>query len=124
MTKTKKALTPVKRQVYRAFDVADYLRDEEDVASYLEVAAEAGDAEHFARALGNVARARNLSDLARNTGISRQGLQKALSDRGNPSLATTMSVLNSLGLRMAIVTQNVPTAKKKVASKPKSRSAS
>ncbi|MDO9384783.1 MAG: putative addiction module antidote protein [Hyphomicrobiaceae bacterium] len=120
---TKKATPALKdRPGYRVFDIADHLRDEDDVAAYLEVAAEAGDAEHFARALGNVARARSLSGLARSTGISRQGLQKALSERGNPSLATTMTVLNSLGLRMAIVAQSAPVRKKKPAAKPKSRS--
>ena len=122
MTKAKTAPALKVRSGYRVFDVADHLRDEEDVAAYLEVAAETGDAEHFAHALGNVARAHNLSGLARNTGISRQGLQKALSERGNPSLATTMTVLNSLGFRMAIVAQGAPTRKKKAAAKTKSRS--
>jgi len=122
MTKAKPATASKTRSGYRVFDVADHLRDDDDAAAYLEVAAETGDPEHFVRALGNVARARNLSGLARETGISRQGLQKALSDRGNPSLATTMSVLNSLGLRLAIVGQNSSNQKRKRAAKAKSRS--
>lgn len=120
MTKSKSAPSPKVRAGYRVFDIADHLCGEADAAAYLEVAAETGDPEHFARALGNVARARNLSGLARETGISRQGLQKALSERGNPSLATTMTVLNSLGLRMAFVGQKGPNRKKK-AVKVKSR---
>lgn len=92
-------------ETYRAFDAADYLRDEADIVAYLEAAAEDGDAEHFARALGTVARARNVSQLSRDTGLSRQGLIKALSVGGNPSLDTTLKVLNSLGMRFKVVSQ-------------------
>lgn len=121
MTKSKATTASKSRQNYRVFDIVDHLRGEDDIAAYLEVAAEDGDAEHFAHALGNVARARNLSNVARTSGMSRQGLQKSLSEKGNPSLATTMRVLSSLGLRLAIVGQGSAAARKKSGAKIKQR---
>ncbi|WP_297487926.1 addiction module antidote protein [Acidocella sp.] len=80
---------------------ADYLKTEEDIAAYLEAAAEEGDDPAvLARALGGVARSRNMSQLSRDTGISREGLNKALSGEGNPTLATVMKVAKALGLRV------------------------
>lgn len=71
---------------FSRYDTADYLKDEEGVALYLEaVMEEAGDDPAFiVKALGTVARARNMSKLARDTGMSREGLYKALSGEGNP----------------------------------------
>lgn len=90
------------REKFRPFDAAEYLETEDDVAAYLEAAADGGDAAHFSRALGNVARARNMSALARDSGLTREGLYKALSGDGNPSLDTTMRVMTSLGMRMSV----------------------
>ncbi len=90
---------PAKEQ-YRVFDPANYIETVEDAAHYLTAAAEGGDAAHFASALGDIARARNMSKLARDTGLTREGLYKALSGDGNPSLDTAMRVLNSLGIRL------------------------
>lgn len=88
---------------FSRFDAADYLETEADIAAYLEAAIEeAGDDPAvIARALGVVARARNLSQLARDVGMSREGLYKALSGEGNPSFATVMKVAHALGLRMS-----------------------
>lgn len=74
----------------------------EDAAAYLEAAVEeAGDDSAFiAQALGTIARSGNLSELARRTGMSREGLYKALSTDGNPSFATIMKVARALGLRI------------------------
>ncbi len=83
------------------FDVADYLKTEEDIAAYLEASAEEGDISTMAAALGAVARARNLSQLARDTGMTREGLYKALSPDGNPSLATFAKVTRALGFTLA-----------------------
>lgn len=71
------------------FDAADYLKSAEAVATYLDVVMKdsPGDAGALAKALGTVARARNMSQLARDTGLSREGLLRALSASGNPSLA-------------------------------------
>ena len=72
---------------FSRYDSADYLKTDEDIAGYLEAAMEeAGDDRAFmAHALGVVARARNMSQIARDTGIGREGLNKALSEDGNPA---------------------------------------
>jgi probable addiction module antidote protein len=90
------------KEVFSRYDSADYLKTEEDIAAYLEaVASEGGDDPALlARALGVVARARNMSQLARDVGLSREGLNKALSGDGNPTLATVMKVAKALGLRI------------------------
>lgn len=87
---------------YNAFDAADYLRTPADAAAYLgAVIEEAGDDPAvLARALGAIARSGNISELARKTGMSREGLYKALSDDGNPSFATITKVAHALGLRI------------------------
>ena len=92
----------MKQEKFAPFDAADYLDDDGSIAAYLAAAAEGGDDAHFARALGTVARARNMSALARETGLSRQGLHKALSAGGSPSLATTMRVLSALGMQFHV----------------------
>ncbi|MGO4686253.1 addiction module antidote protein [Hyphomicrobium sp. 2TAF46] len=86
----------------KPFDPANYLDSEATIAAYLEAAAEGGDAAHFASALGDVARARNMSAIARETGLTRQGLSKALAADGNPSLSTAMRVLSCLGLEISV----------------------
>ncbi len=83
------------------YDSADYLHTEEDMAAYLEACLEEApdDAAFLADALGTIARARGMMQLSRDTGISRDGLYKALSKDGNPSLATVLKVLRALGLK-------------------------
>ncbi len=115
----------MKKETFSRFDAADYLKSEADIASYLDVAAESGDAAELASALGDVARARNMSALARKTGLTRQGLHKALSPDGSPSLATAMRVLSALGLQFT-VRKAAPMASKKGTDKkpaPRKRSA-
>ncbi len=85
------------------FDIIDFLKTDEDIDHYLAVVAEENDPDFLARALGDVARARGMSQLARETGISRMGLIKALSGDGNPSFATITKVLDALGYRIDIV---------------------
>ncbi|RMG55918.1 MAG: putative addiction module antidote protein [Gammaproteobacteria bacterium] len=87
------------------WDSAEYLQDVEDIREYLQACLEeAGDDPTFvAHALGVVARARGMSELARRTGLSREGLYKALSENGNPSLATVLKVLKALGLEIRLV---------------------
>lgn len=84
------------------FDAAEHLKTPEDVAAYLDAALEeAGDDPgYFAHALGVVARAQNMSQLSRETGISRQGLMKALAGDGNPSFGTVMKVTRALGIKL------------------------
>jgi len=91
-----------KKETFSRYDVADYLKSEEEMAAYLDACMEeAGDdAAYIAAALGDIARARGMMQLAKDTGISREGLYKALSAEGNPSLATVLKVVKALGLRL------------------------
>ncbi len=88
----------------KLWDVQDFLRTPEDCALYIQAAIdEAGDDPAFiAKALGDAARSRGMAQTARDCGISREGLYKALSAEGNPSFATVMKVLSALGLRMHV----------------------
>lgn len=88
------------RETFTRWDVADHLASEEEIAAYLAACAEDGDPALIAAALGDVARARNMSQLARDTGLTREGLYKALSGEGNPSFATITKVAQALGLRL------------------------
>ena len=88
----------------RKWDSAEHLKTEEDMALYLQVCIEeAGDDVAFiASALGTIARARGMSQLARDTGLGRESLYKALSGEGNPSFATILKVTHALGLRLSV----------------------
>lgn len=94
-------MTPMDVQFSR-YDTADYLKTEADIAAYMEAVMEDGDPVLIAVALGDVARARNFSQLARDVGMSRQGLDKALSPDGNPSFATMIKVAQALGLQLTL----------------------
>ncbi len=91
-----------KAEDFSAYDTADYLTHPAAAAAYLEAAIdEAGDDPALlAHALGVIARSGNLSELARQVGMSREGLYKALSCDGNPSFATIYKVAHALGLRL------------------------
>ena len=86
----------------KKWDSAEHLKTEEDMVAYFEACLEeAGDDPRFlAKALGIIARARGMSQLARDTGISREGLYKALSGEGNPEFATVLKVIRALGLKL------------------------
>jgi probable addiction module antidote protein len=88
---------------FRPYDPVNYLKTEADIMYYFAAIAEDNDPVLTAAALGDVARARGMSQLARETGISRMGLIKALSADGNPSFATVTKVLDALGYRFDIV---------------------
>lgn len=90
-------------ETFARYDTADYLTSDEHIAAYLDAAAEENDPTLMVVALGNVARARNMMQLARDTGITRAGLYKALSGEGNPSFATVAKVAQALGFRVAFV---------------------
>ncbi len=85
----------------RPFDPADYLDGPAAIAAYLEGAFADGDPAEIADALGVVARARGMTTVAEQTGLSRQALYKALSDEGNPSLSTLLKVTRALGVRLS-----------------------
>jgi probable addiction module antidote protein len=84
----------------RPYDAAEYLETPEDMAAYLEAALEDGDPALVVKALGAIARARGMSQIARETGLGRESLYKALSLEGNPEFATVMKVVRALGLKL------------------------
>jgi len=91
------------------WDSAAHLKTEEDIALYLEACVEeAGeDAAFIAKALGTIARARGMSQLARDTGLGRESLYKALSGEGNPSFGTILKVCRALGVQLKPVVAGV-----------------
>jgi len=86
----------------RPFDAASYLETEEDILYYLEAAMEGNDPKHIASALGDVARSKGMSEIARKAKVGRQALYNALSENGNPTLETLVGVLNALGLQLTV----------------------
>jgi len=80
------------------WDSAEHLQTEEDMAAYLEAALEEGDPSLIAAALGDIARAKGMTQLARETGLGRESLYKALSPSGNPEFSTILKVVGALGL--------------------------
>ena len=84
------------------FDPAVHLETEEDILYYLEAAMEGNDPKHIASALGDVARSKGMSEIARKAGVGRQALYGALSENGNPTLETLVGVLNALGLQLTV----------------------
>ena len=81
---------------------ADVLDSPEMIAAYIEAALEDGDPALIAAALGNVARAKGMSKIAKRTGVTREGLYKALSAEGDPRLTTFLGVIKSLGLHISV----------------------
>jgi probable addiction module antidote protein len=92
---------PPGKEKFSRYDTADYLKSEEDMVAYLEACLEEApdDPALIAAALGDIARARGMVRLAKETGLTREGLYKALSKDGNPSLGTVLKVMKALGLR-------------------------
>ena len=90
------------KEKFSRYDSADYLTSEQDIVHYLEAAMENanGNAAVIVNALGVVARARGMMQLARATGMTRAGLYRALSADGNPSFATVLKVIDSLGMTL------------------------
>lgn len=86
------------------YDVAEHLRTPEEMAAYLEACIEEadGDAAFIAKALGNIARAKGMAQVARDAGLSRESLYKALSGEGNPEFATVMKVVKALGFQLHV----------------------
>lgn len=86
------------------WDVVDYLKSDRDMAEYLEAAMEDGHPAVIATAIGNIARAKGMTQVARKAGIGRVSLYKALSPDGNPEFATILKVVKALGLRLHATT--------------------
>ena len=91
-------------EAFTKWEVTEHLSTREDARRYLEACAEEGpgDGSLIRAALNDIARAGNMSKLARDAGMSREGLYKALSEDGNPSFATVMRIAGALGMRLRI----------------------
>jgi probable addiction module antidote protein len=92
----------MKKTVTTRYDVAEHLRTREEMAAYLEACLEEsdGDAAFIAKALGDIARAKGMSQVARDAGLSRESLYKALSGDRSPGFDTILKVIEALGLRL------------------------
>ena len=84
------------------WDAAEYLDDNESIAAYLAEVMEMGDPAHIVHALGTIARARGMTQIARDAGVGRQALYKSLGADGNPTLTTLIGVIKSLGLTLSV----------------------
>ena len=91
-------------------DTAEHLKTDEDVALSIEAVLEDGDPALIRDAIGIVARARGMSQIAREAGLSRESLDKALSQSGNPSFETVRAVLQALGLQFSVKRADKPAA--------------
>ncbi|ODS91416.1 MAG: putative addiction module antidote protein [Comamonas sp. SCN 65-56] len=86
----------------RPFDMANHLASEEEIAEYLRQVLEDGDPAELAGALGDIARARGMTQLARDTGLSRESLYKSLSGERAPNSDTLFKVLHAMGLKLTL----------------------
>ncbi len=99
---TSAARKTVTRAKTSPYDVAEHLRTSEEMAAYLDAWLEDApdDVSGIARALGDIARAKGMSQVAKDSGLSRESLYRALSEGGNPSFATVLKVARALGVRL------------------------
>jgi probable addiction module antidote protein len=85
----------------RPWDAAEHLETEEDMAAYLDAALQDGDPGVIVAAIGDIARAQGMAKIAREAGVGRESLYKALSVNGNPEFATVLKVVRALGLQLS-----------------------
>jgi probable addiction module antidote protein len=90
----------MKKKTTKIWDAAEYLETEEDMAAYLEAALEENDPTLVAAALGDITRAKGMTQIAKKTGLGRESLYKALSPDGNPEFSTVLKVVSALGLKL------------------------
>lgn len=98
------------KTVTTPWDPAEHLKTDEDMAAYLEAALDDGDPTLVAAALGDIARAKGMTQVAREAGLGRESLYKALSPAGNPEFATIMKVVSALGLKLHASTAGAKSA--------------
>jgi probable addiction module antidote protein len=89
----------------KVWDASEHLDSEEMIFAYMNAAIEDGDPALFTAALGDIARARGMTDIAKKAGVSRESLYRALSNEGNPEFATVVKVMKAMGLRMSIAAE-------------------
>ncbi len=96
-------MTKIKVSSLRKFDVAEYLDDGEAIAEYLTAALEDDDPNFIITALGDIARAQGMKDIAEKTGLGRESLYKSLSEGASPRFETVQRVFSALGMKLAVV---------------------
>lgn len=106
-SRTQKGETVKKRKkiIYKPFDAAAYLDNDAVIAEYLSAAAEDANPEVFVTALGNVAKARGMAQIAKDAGLGRESLYKTLSAGAHPRFETINSVLHALGVKFTVVAE-------------------
>lgn len=100
----------MRREKTTPWDVTEHLETEEDMAMYLEAALEGNDPSLIAAALGDIAKAKGMSQIAKQTGLGRESLYKALSPEGNPEFSTILKVVKALGLQLHVASGKVESA--------------
>ena len=98
----------MKIKTTKKWDVVDFLKTEEDMAAYLEAALEENDSTLVAAALGDIARAKGMTHIAKGAGLGRESLYKALSLDGNPEFSTILKIVSALGLKLHAGTGKTP----------------
>lgn len=97
----------MKKENTSLWDAVEHLETEQDMAAYLEAALEEGDASLIMAVLGDIARAKGMTQIARETGLGRESLYKALSPEGNPEFTTVLKVVNALGLHLHVTSEKI-----------------
>ncbi len=87
---------------FKKLDIAEYLKTEDEIQGFLDLAFEDGDADHIANALGIAARARSMTSVSKKSGLTRTSLYKSLSGNTNPSLDTFLKVVKALGFKIQL----------------------
>lgn len=95
----------MKRITTSLWDASNHLNTKEDIIAYVEAALEDGDLSLISAVLGDVARSKGMTQIARETGLGRESLYKSLSREGNPEFATILRVIKALGLQLKVVPQ-------------------
>ena len=93
----------MKKIITSLWDASEHLKTEEDMITYLEAALEDGEPSVITAALGDIARAKGMTQISREAGLGRESLYKALSSEGNPEFATILKVIKALGLQLRVV---------------------
>ncbi len=84
------------------FDIVDFIQVPEDAVEYLKVVMEGGNSDEIRAALNNIVRARGVHNIAKETGLTRAAVYKALGDKGNPTLSTLLALTKALGVRLSV----------------------
>ena len=97
-----KSLKKIKIKDLKKFDVVDYLKTEKDIAAYLSAVLEDGDPALFVAAIGDIARAKGMTEIAKKSGVTRESLYRALKIEARPRFETVAKVIQALGMKLSI----------------------